>query len=338
MKKTLLKAFFIYAFTNLQAQDITTGLVFHLDCNSTTSISDRSGSGTTGTATGTITSVAGFDGTSNTAFAFDGSSHINFSAAEITDLPLGDVGTSGRAYSLWVKLVDDQNRGAIFAYGAQLAKQHVHLNVNQANENQLNLGFWQTETTQAATSIVDISDENWHHIAINITQNSGGGYTGQYYIDNVLVATTNYTGTNVVDTTIPDDGGNTELRIGGRNDFGGSNLEFTGSLDDIRFYSRTLDTDDIEALYSDIDSSTTLSTSTLEAIADFKVYPTVTSDILTIETTADLNEISIISVNGMVVKKIEATNKVNVSSLSNGLYFLIGKSDTGIGTSRFIKK
>ncbi|QDO94089.1 T9SS type A sorting domain-containing protein [Formosa sediminum] len=345
MKKTLLKTFILFAFTNLSAQDITTGLVFNLGCNSDVNITDGetltelSSNAATGTIVGEIKPIEGPDGNANSAFNFTSNSHINFVPAAITDLPLGDVSANGRSYALWIKTEIGDTRMQIFSYGTNLKSLHVHLNINQVTTNagQLNLGFWNTETTQTGP-FSTITDNKWHHI-VAVVNKTEDGYTTDYYVDNELIETVNLITTDIVNTQIPTTGtAYVDFRIGGRNTEGAS-LSYTGGLDDVRLYNRALTATDVEALY--LAKGNTLSVSEVETTNnfEFKVYPTITSEILNLKSNVNLEQLSIINLNGVVVKTIETpTEKISVSQLTNGLYFIVGKTASNTSTLKFIKK
>ncbi|MBP1841447.1 LamG-like jellyroll fold domain-containing protein [Formosa algae] len=343
MKKTLLKTCILFAFTNLSAQDITTGLVFNLGCDSSVNITDGetltelSSSAATGTIVGEIETIEGPDGNANSAFNFTSDSHINFVPAAITDLPLGDISADGRSYALWIKTAIGETRMQIFSYGTNLKSLHVHLNINQitTNAGQLNLGFWNTETAQTGP-FSDITDNEWHHV-VAVVNKAEDGYTTDYYVDNELTETVNLVTTDIVDTQIPTTGtAYVDFRIGGRNTEDAS-LSYTGGLDDVRLYNRALTATDVEALY--LAKGSTLSISEVETTDIFKVYPTVTSDILNIKSNVNLEQLSIINLNGVVVKTIETpSEEINVSQLTSGLYFIVGKTATSTSTLKFIKK
>lgn len=83
----------------------------------------------------------------------------------------------------------------------------------------------------------NLSDGNWHFVGMNFLNGTTNGVT--VYVDNVLIATTNF-------TTIAD---NNPLRIGA-SDSGGPAFFFNGQLDDIMIFNRTLSTTEIGALYN----------------------------------------------------------------------------------------
>lgn len=85
-------------------------------------------------------------------------------------------------------------------------------------------------------------------------------------------------------------------------------------------YARGIYTFDLEQLDQ---------TSTVELSAKrFEVFPSVASDIITIETEEDISTFVVVSSNGQVTELTFHGNRVDLSSFTNGLYF-IGRPDIG---------
>ena len=80
--------------------------------------------------------------------------------------------------------------------------------------------------------------------------------------------------------------------------------------------------------------------STKESIAmDWEVYPNPTSEFITIQTQAAIENISIYSLSGQKqAVEINSNNQLNIKSLANGVYLLNITTSTGTATKRFIKK
>lgn len=77
----------------------------------------------------------------------------------------------------------------------------------------------------------------------------------------------------------------------------------------------------------------------LELSSKVEIYPNPTSHQLTIDTKLDLSEITIIDITGKSIKSIkENTKVVNVTSLSNGIYFIKLVTDEGTITKKFVKQ
>ncbi len=79
---------------------------------------------------------------------------------------------------------------------------------------------------------VNLFDGNWHHIVTTYN-----GTTQSLYIDNVLISSTNVSGSITTNSNA--------IRIG---DSGG--VPFKGKMDDVRVYNRSLNTNEISQLYS----------------------------------------------------------------------------------------
>lgn len=83
---------------------------------------------------------------------------------------------------------------------------------------------------------------------------------------------------------------------------------------------------------------TTLSTPDIEVI-DFSIYPNPTTDNLYINQINNLTKVEIINMNGqLVLTKENNLEKVNVSRLHSGMYFLKVYTENGSSSKKFIKK
>jgi len=72
---------------------------------------------------------------------------------------------------------------------------------------------------------------------------------------------------------------------------------------------------------------------------ELPIYPNPTTTQLTINTTEQIKSINILDVSGKTVKIITPSNNtINVSDLTNGIYFLQIETENGIVTNRFIKE
>jgi len=72
---------------------------------------------------------------------------------------------------------------------------------------------------------------------------------------------------------------------------------------------------------------------------NFQLYPNPTNNILNIETNGqDVEIVKIINLQGIIVKEVETTNRIDVSSLASGLYFIQIYSEGNRITKKFIKK
>ncbi|MEP1490522.1 MAG: LamG-like jellyroll fold domain-containing protein [Algibacter sp.] len=353
MKKTLLLIFTISAFMNLNAQDFTSNLVFHLNGDetiTTNSLTSSDASAATGTVLGgTITHTTGVDGSANGAFNIPADTYISFPAGDINNLPLGGVGTtngvvnpsgSDRTYAAWVK--GTVLNGNILSYGSTNKAaggtngRHVHLHLED-NGTDLKMGHYSLDFVYTGLSY---SGGDWHHIVCKVYEASSGGDVEEVelFIDGVSqgAITQNSGSENFMDTTITE-ANFTHLTVGMRNTAttGSPSKDFVGEMDEIRIYNRALTTADIQALYA---ANSTLSTPTIDKVTDFAVFPTITSDVLEVKSNVQLKQLSIVNITGTTIRRIKANETVNVSNLSSGLYFIVGQSDNGVSTIKFVKK
>ena len=338
MRKALLLIFTINAFMNLNAQDIISDLVFHLDGNETIATGSLTSSDVTGISgvivdtdsnVATITHSTGADGTANGAFNIPVGSFIQFAAGDITNLPVGGIG-SGRTYSAWVK-GGALLTGNVLAYGNKSSGEHMHFHLQDAGTTVF-AGHWSFDWK--FTGVPNYADGAWHHIAYKVYQGTSE-IEIELFVDGVSRGTltqTNGSGT-VMNTTITEPG-LTNLTIGQRNGGATDSKDLVGELDDIRIYNRALTTADIQALYV----ANSLSLTKFGKTSDFEVFPTITSDLIEVSSKVDLKQLNIVNLNGITIRSIKANELVNVSNLSSGLYFIVGESANGFSTIKFLKK
>lgn len=73
--------------------------------------------------------------------------------------------------------------------------------------------------------------------------------------------------------------------------------------------------------------------------AGFTVFPNPTADFITINTNAELTNMSIVDVNGKLVQKIEnGTSRVDISGLTSGNYFLLYDTEGKHYMNRIVRK
>lgn len=351
MKKTLLFLFTTCAFINLNSQDITSNLVFHLNGDETitgNSLTSIDASAAVGTVIGgTISHSEGVNGSANGAFDIPANAYISFQSADIANLPLGGVGTSNgvanpngsdRTYSAWVK--GTALEGNILSFGNPSTGEHVHFHLEYNGDDtlhQIKMGHWSLDWVFAGST--NFRDGSWHHLVCKVYEAASGGDVEEVevFIDGVSQGAklqTNGSG-SIMDTNIITPS-YTHLTIGMRNTAttGSPSKDLVGELDEIRIYNRALTTADIQALFD----ANSLSTDTVNKVADFIVFPTMTSDVFEVRSKVILKQLSIIDISGNKIRNIKANEVINISSLSSGLYFITGQSDNGVSTVRFVKK
>ncbi len=116
----------------------------------------------------------------------------------------------------------------------------VRINADSNNGNIMSIQFG-SGITWVGPVIVDnpIDSDNWHHFVLMYDNNAK---EIKVYIDNVLIATEIVTGYSDVATT--------PTYIGARPYWNGpTTFFFNGNIDDVRIYNRSLNTEEVNALY-----------------------------------------------------------------------------------------
>jgi hypothetical protein len=75
-----------------------------------------------------------------------------------------------------------------------------------------------------------------------------------------------------------------------------------------------------------------------ELSIEASIYPNPTADYINIETPANINSISIMSMNGNAITTQENTTKIDVSKLAVGVYFMVINTSEGKAIKRFVKQ
>jgi len=312
---TLFIASCLLALSSFAQVDLTEGLVFHLPCDNGEA-AELIGE-LEGTVVGELQSAEGFNGTADGAMVLDGASYIDFVDADIVDLPIED---SPRTIALWVNTATTTDMHAV-SYGTTANGQHVHLAL-RAEGTGIRNGFWYADYDAEA----QFNDETWHHVAA--VYDDAECYI---YFDGELLDLTNDEVTVEVNTVL-----NGNLRIGAYN---GKSAELVaGMLDDIRIYNLALTEEGIAALF-ELDPDVVVGNviNTIDA-CHFNVYPTTTNSELNIKSNLTISSMELINISGKVVKTLDASNSVDVSDLTNGVYFIKGYHSAGSQIAKFVKK
>lgn len=95
---------------------------------------------------------------------------------------------------------------------------------------------------------------------------------------------------------------------------------------------------DFESTYSVIDlNDSSLSTEEFESDVDISIHPNPTTDFINIQANFDINLVEIYSLHGQKVLLVENKKRIDISSLSEGIYFLKLKTVKGEITKKVIK-
>jgi len=184
-----------------------------------------------------------------------------------------------------------------------------------------------TVATNAMTIPTNI-DTNWNHFVVvyDLTNTSITGYLNGVSGGTLPLAA--FPGTSVTSSFV----------IGAEKTFSNQYVRhFNGYIDDIYVYNRAINQTDVNALYNAPNPATVgineFSNTTM------KIFPNPAKDLLTINTSEKIEQLSIYNISGSLIK-VENTNddSINVSNLQKGMYILSVKTDQGIKQSRFIKE
>lgn len=218
------------------------GLVGHwtLDETSGTTAADSSASSNNGTMTSMDGASDTVTGQIGTALSFAGGSRITAGAAATN---VDDIFAGGGTISYWIYPTNWNTFGRVFDKsdaGGYPPDSGWH---QQGTANRVILSqAFSGGTAQWETAVGSVPLNTWSYISITY-DNSDANNDPTFYINGTAVALsadTNATGTAVSDAANP-------ITIGSRQ--GGSN-NYTGHIDDVRMYNRTLSSSEIAGLYS----------------------------------------------------------------------------------------
>lgn len=171
------------------------------------------------------------------------------------------------------------------------------------------MGFFDSSSMGALESSADLTDNQWHHVLIQ-----SDGTTSYMYIDGQLDASLQE----------PFYKGNGNLY------FGISNLNllpFTGELNDVKIYNRTLKDNEIKEL-----SLMTSNTQAIISFPKFELYPNPTAETLTFEPQGNYDFV-IYNTLGKMLKQGNG-NDIDIRDLAAGVYYI---RINNIVTKQFVK-
>jgi len=225
-------SFFI--FTNNALADLTSDLDVFYPMNGNGM--DASGNYNTATLNGDVSGVDNRSGANNFALSFDG----NGDYLEAADSNSLDVDTDDCSFSFWIKpttvsgtqvIIDKRDTidhtGYLFYLYNAIPKFRI------GHEN-----YWTNGTCS-----ISLTAEKWSHIVVTVDRDNPNGLI--FYVNNVQSSGYNdpsdFDGLSLNNSS--------PLKIGVSRD---NNSYFSGSLDDLRIYKRVLTSDEINALYTEI--------------------------------------------------------------------------------------
>ena len=262
-------------------------------------LTDASGNGFDQTFIGSSMNYEIFSGTDE-AMVFDGSNGTYSSWT--------NNGFSEQAVSLWVKADVHANR-AVLVQGAYCG---FAVMVEASTGNMF--GFYDGSSSGSATSGLNVCDGTWHHL---VTQTNGS--VTEIYVDGILA------NSNVESFNPGTGGSNDELYLAE------SNLgvdKFTGSMNAIKIYKRTLDSCEIEELSSQ-GPAVGIEELGKETFEMLHVYPNPSSGVINIESN-EKGYIVVYDISGRVIVQQQVVGYADVIDIGNeaeGVYVIVLTTD-----------
>ena len=179
------------------------------------------------------------------------------------------------------------------------------------------------------------NDGEWHHVVLTYSVDNEDMYM---YMDNMLYAGPPEDPLTIADdieylNTEEDAGASIEddnIKLGfagaGWNDWEEGQqfpdiMWFDGYMDDVRLFNITLSEEEITEIFQySPDEETGLSNA--QSTRLFRVYPNPASDYIQIQAESNNVEVKIYNISGQKVMRSFGQTKINISSLSQGIYFL----------------
>lgn len=214
-----------------------------------------------------------------------------------------------RSYSMWIKKTNYNSNGNLlykFGDASNLVYREVSVYSTPYYLFSRVRGF--TDKTSSAPH----NDSFWYHYVITFD-----GIYHKIYRNGQLVQSENYSFLNIPTNAV--------LQLG------------EGSYDDIQIYEGILEPQDVIDLYNDQNQNAILSVKNTTSNIRLRISPNPTSDQIKIEG-SKVKSGQIINANGSVVKSFN-TDIVDVSKLSNGIYFVVVEDvNNQKTTQKLIKK
>ncbi|MGB1316879.1 MAG: LamG-like jellyroll fold domain-containing protein, partial [Flavobacteriales bacterium] len=234
MRKLLL--FFGMASSVAFSQIPTNGLQFHYSFNTGSAI-DASGNNNNGTANN-ITYTNDRFGNTSSAAVFNGTN------AYIAP-PNSMLSSAAVSVSIWIKTANN-NRPILGQQSrAYPSGGNTHVPVLYLRNNgQLNAGFWTGSQRNLNTSTTNLANSQWHHIVI-----SADGSGQDIYIDGVNTRTNGNARQNLNMIYSAIGAARTSSWPGIT---AGTMRYFSGEMDDVRVYNRTLTSSEVTTLFNEV--------------------------------------------------------------------------------------
>ncbi|MFT5157003.1 MAG: hypothetical protein ACI83I_001555 [Bacteroidia bacterium] len=280
---------------------------------------DESGNGHNGTVTG-ATLTTDRNGNANSAYSFSG---LDVITASPIGLPSGN---SARSVSLWIRLETSVDSDVPLCWGKPSTGQAYGIalgtNVGVSPQGFRHFGFGSD-----IKFVYDYPDTGW----FNITTTYDGS-EGKLYVNGALAGTGTKTWNTALDTFLI--GRNVNFNI---------NDDFIGDIDDIRIYSRVLNSDEIAALQTFSSACTSVGIKNhLEQGPEVSMYPNPTSRLVHLSTQIEVEGITVVNAMGQIIAAPislhDSTKTVDLSNQPAGVYFLHIASANGLIVKKVVRR
>jgi len=330
MKKIVLSAFAAFAMLAAQAQIPTNGLVVHYPMNG--NLNDISGNGYNAVGAN-ISYTTGVQGNANGAASLDGSnSSITYDKTSNN----ASFDLQNYTVSVWVKLTSMPNIYAnLFEIGTATYFRFIKqgpTSVRFQMGNTKPSGGFQGGSVSGDSLQQELSfyQNNWNHLLLTSKDSSGFRVSDTYLNGKKL-------GTYMSDTAAirytPSDN---LLQIGHRAD--ASALSLNGALQDFCYYNRIVTEAEIEQIYQANMVSSIQGVEEKDVVV--KIFPNPAQTLLVVNCDESIESIEVYNVVGkQVIFQQGEVKQINVSNLSNGMYWLNLKTKNGgKATKKFVKQ
>ena len=268
---------------------------------------DESGNGNHGTNMGATLTTDRF-GNDSSAYQFDGqSSYITIPSSASLESPTTRLSVSAWAYLDGVSQVGDP-LGPIVMKSNSAANAFMYRLFIGSNLSGLGAGT--NNWTQNVGASYAFQLGQWYMLTAVLDSS-----VAYHYVNDSLISTQAYT-TNIANNTLP-------LEIG--RDVPGLTEVFNGKLDDIGIWDRALDSLEVDSLFN---YSTQTGIAEQGRTSRFQVYPNPTNGLVQIVGVRN-ERVVVFNALGKMVITTNATNTIDLATLSEGLYFIQVVGDNG---------
>ncbi|MCR9170995.1 MAG: T9SS type A sorting domain-containing protein [bacterium] len=294
---------FVLTLTTSSFSQLTNGLIAHYNFNNSNT-ADFSGNNYH-VALNTASPSTDRFGNTNCAFYFDGSEYMEVNQSSA-------FGTPNVSVCVWFKSTDNQHARIIALPYLESSSWSILYHHPSIAAN--SIGFTNTTSTPTqfssytAEGNVQVNDGQWHFM---VGMRDASTQTLSLYIDCDLVYTAQYQGSPYA----PDQ----NLAIGRFNQASGR--YFTGDIDDIRIYNRTLSESEINMLCAEEDPLADVEIISDDFTPQVSLYPNPAVETVNIVSDSPLAQVNIYNNAGeLILQDAAEGQKVDISGLSNGVY------------------